>query len=157
MRRHGGQRGERIGDLGILVAEHDGPRRIAVGKEPRQVGRLGDLGKRKDAALLGGFDGVRPHALEIDARHLAVAGEHRLQPRGAHLDRLLHHVVEPRRFERREQIMQVGRHGLVAGFGADDAARPRAFAPSSAALHSPSRPLKTRTPSPDLRRSTVVR
>ena len=38
---------------------------------------------------------------------------HRLQPRHADLDRLLHHIVEPLVLERREQVMQVGR--LVCG------------------------------------------
>ena len=55
----------------------------------------------------------------VDARDLAVAGEHGLQPRNAHLDRLLHHVVEPRGFQRREQIVQVGGLSLGPGFAAD--------------------------------------
>ncbi len=78
MPRQRRQRGERIGDFGVLVAEHDGARGLAGGEQAEKLGRLGDLRKTKNAALLGGLDGVGAHALEIDPRHLAVAGEHRL-------------------------------------------------------------------------------
>ena len=47
--------------------------------------------------------------------NLGVLRQHRLQPRDAHLDRLLHHVVEPLVLERREQVVQVARRGLRAG------------------------------------------
>jgi hypothetical protein len=70
--------------------------------------------------LLGGLHRVAAHALLIDARHLGVTREHRLQPRGAHLDCLLHHVIEPLMLERGEQVMQVERRGLRTGLLADD-------------------------------------
>ena len=81
--------------------------------------RRRDLRQRKNAALLRRFDGIRAHALEIDPRHLAVAGEDGLQPRHAHLHGLLHHVIEPRRLQRSEQIVQVRRRGLLPRLGAD--------------------------------------
>src|SRR5262249_24836172 len=52
-------------------------------------------------------DSVRPHSLEIDARDLGMPGQHRLQARRAHFDRLLHHVVEARLLERREQVVEI--------------------------------------------------
>ena len=64
--------------------------------------------------MLGRLDRVRAHAAEIDALGLGVARDDRLQPRDAHLDRLLHHVVEARVLERREQIVQVAGRGLLA-------------------------------------------
>jgi hypothetical protein len=120
LRRHGAKRSDRIGGLGSLVAKHEPARGIVPGDNLRQCGRLTNLRQRKDAALLGGFDRVRAHALGVDAGDLAVAGQHRLQARDAHLDRLLHHVVEPRRLQWCERIMQIGRHGLVAQLGADE-------------------------------------
>ncbi len=67
-------------------------------------------------------------------------GQNRLQARGAHLNGLLHHVIQPRRLEWGEQVMQVGRRGLrpglsdqghpdraLAGFG--DLGLPLAIAP----------------------------
>ena len=69
--------------------------------------------------MLRRFDGVCAHSIGVDARHLAVARQHRLQPRDAHLDSLLHHVIEARRLERRKQVVQVGRRGLLPRLGAD--------------------------------------
>ena len=84
-----------------------------------QRDRRRDLGKRKNAALLGRFNGIGAHALEIDPRDLAMTGEDRLQPRHAHFDGLLHHVIEPRRFERCEQVVQVQGLGLGTRLGGD--------------------------------------
>jgi len=64
------------------------------------------------------------HALEVDAGDLSVPGEDRLQAGRAHLDRLLHHVVEARVLERCEQIMQVERGGLGPGARADGEREP---------------------------------
>ena len=130
---------------------------IPLGQEPRKGDRLADIRQGQDAALLGGLDRVGAHALGIDARDLAVAGEHRLQPRDAHLDRLLHHVVEPGRLERREQVMQVRRNGFAGGSCHRSRAPAARLAAASLASHSPSRPLKTRTWLPALSRSTVPR
>ena len=76
-------------------------------------------GNVRIAALLRGLDHIGAHALEIDPRHLGVPGDHRLQPRGAHLHRLLHQVIEPGMLERREQEMQVARPRLLAHALAD--------------------------------------
>jgi len=46
-----------------------------------------------------------------------MACHHRLQARDAHLDRLLHHIVEARALERRKQVMQVVGRGLRPGLG----------------------------------------
>ena len=80
---------------------------------------LGDLWQSQNAALLYSFDGIRPHTIRVDARHLAMVREHRLQARDAHLHRLLHRVVEPRSLQRREQIVQVGGFGLRSSSTAD--------------------------------------
>ena len=62
---------------------------------------------------------IGAHALEIDACHLRVPGEHRLQPRDAHLHRLLHQIIEPGVLERGKQKMQIGRARLLARAFAD--------------------------------------
>ena len=85
-----------------------------VANERLELDRLGDLRDVEDAALLGGLDGVRAHPRQIDALGLGVPRDHRLQPRDAHLDRLLHHVVEARVLERREQVVQIAGRGLLA-------------------------------------------
>ena len=122
---------------------------LALGQHAVEAERGGDLRQRQDAALLGGLDRIGPHPLEIDARDLGVPREHRLQARGAHLDRLLHHVVEPRMLERGEQVMQVERRGLRAGLFADARATARVFRRlPGVARHSPSRPLNTSTGAP---------
>jgi hypothetical protein len=69
---------------------------------------------RQDAALLRRLGGVGGHALDIDLRNLGVMRHHRLQHAGAHLDGLLHHVVEPAGFQRREAIDETGRLRLGA-------------------------------------------
>ena len=108
----GRERGDRIAHVGGLVAEHQHARRLARRDHALERDRLGDLGNAENAALLGGLDRVGAHALEIDASDLAVLHRDRLQPRGAHLDRLLHHVVEARVLERREQVVQIARRRL---------------------------------------------
>ena len=92
---------------------------------------------------------------EVDAADLGVARQHRLQPRHAHLDRLLHHVVEPLVLERGEQVVQVERRGLRARLLLADQRAWCACRGASVARHSPSRPLKTSTASPALSRSTL--
>ena len=87
--------------------------------------RLGDRGKAQDAALLGGLDDIGAHPLAVDPRDLGDARQHRLQRRGTHLDRLLHHVVEPGVFQRRKDIGDVGQAILRPGPG-DDASDCRA-------------------------------
>ena len=95
--------------------------------------RRADVRQRQDAALFGRLDGIRPQALEIDARDLGVPREDRLQAGRAHFDRLLRHVVEAGVFEGSEPVMQVEGAGLGPGAGADGRARgcvfqrPRAF------------------------------
>ena len=82
------------------------------GSQARERGlELQGLADRRDpqhAALLGGFDGVGAHAIQIDAGRDRVMREHGLQMRDAHLGGLLHHVVEPRVLQRREEIVEVG-------------------------------------------------
>src|SRR5947207_2803264 len=67
--------------------------------------------------LLRRFDRLGAHPLGIDAPHLREASEDGDEARGAHLDRLLHHIVEPGVLERSEQILEVRRRCL----------RPRGF------------------------------
>ena len=88
---------------------------------------LGDLGEAEDAALLGGLDHIGAHPLAVDPRDLGEAGQNRLQSCRAHLDRLLHHVVEPGMLQRREHIGDVGQAVLRPGLGDDrQAVRPLA-------------------------------
>ena len=81
--------------------------------------RLGDRGDAQDAALLGGLDDIGAHPLGVDPGGLGEAGQDRLQRGGAHLDGLLHHVVEPGMLERRKDVGEVGqpvlRPGLAGG------------------------------------------
>jgi len=102
VRRRGIKRRNRIGDVRVLVAEYDQPLRRQRCDRALEGERLADLGEREDAALLRRLDDVRAHALGIDAGDLRVPRQHRLDARGAHLDRLLHYVVEPGVLERRE-------------------------------------------------------
>ena len=96
--------------------------------------------------MLRRLDGVRLHALEVDAAAPAcscVSTGH--EPPGAHLHRLLHHVVEPRMLQRREEIVEVGQQASArARCSSTTSTQP--FRPASAirARHSPSRPLKRR-------------
>ena len=48
-----------------------------------------------------------------------MTGQDRLQPGGAHLDRLLHHVVEPGVFQRRKDVGDVGQAVLRPRLGGD--------------------------------------
>ena len=113
------ERSHGIGDLGILVAKDQEARAFHSGDRLRERDRFADLRQVEDAALFGGFDRVRLHALDIHPRRLGVAGDHRLQARRPHLDRLLYHVVEPGLLERSEQVVQVGRRRLPAGLFLD--------------------------------------
>ncbi len=63
------------------------------------------------------LDDIGPHPLAIDPGDLGETGQDRLQHGGAHLDRLLHHIVEPGMFERREDVSEVGQAVLRPGSG----------------------------------------
>ena len=95
------------------------PLRLALAEKAIERHRLGDRGEAQDAALLGGFDDIGAHPLAIDPRDLGEARQNRLQSRRAHLDRLLHHVVEPGMFQRRKHIGDVGQAVLRPGLGHD--------------------------------------
>ena len=145
-------------DVGVLVAEHQQPIRRPAAQQRVELLGSAISGNVENAALLGGLDRVGAHALEIDALGLGVARQHRLQPRGAHLDRLLHHVVEPRVLERREQVMQVGGRRSARAVCADRRRAPASLpAAAKRARHSPSRPLNTRSSAPGLSRRTLTR
>ena len=76
--------------------------------------RIADLRNVQDAALLGGFDHIGPHAIKVDARNLRMPGDHRLQKRGPHLHRLLHHVIEASMLEWCKQKVQIASRRLRA-------------------------------------------
>ena len=105
----------RIAHGRVLVAEHEQALRFQRVEAGGQAGRLADLGHGKDAALLGRLDRVGLKAVELEPLALGEAGEDRLQPPGAHLHRLLRHVVEPSRLQGGEQVVQVGRRRLRPG------------------------------------------
>ena len=114
-RAGGGEGGDRVLDLGVFVAEHQQAVRIALRQQAVERYRVADFRQRQDATLLGRLDRIGPHAVEIDPADLAVACQHRLQPRGPELDGLLHHVIEAGVFERCEQVMQIERAELGPG------------------------------------------
>ena len=112
------QRLQRIGDLGGLVAEHQQALCLALAQKAIERHGLGDLGEAEDSALLGGLDDIGAHPLAVDPRDLGEAGQNRLQSCRAHLDRLLHHIVEPGMLQRREHIGDVGQAILRPGLRA---------------------------------------
>ena len=116
-----GQRRHRVLHLGVLVAEHQQATGIGLSDRRLERDRLGDLRQRQNAALLRRLDHIGAHAVEIDARHLGVPGDHRLQARGPHLHRLLHQIIEPGMLERGKQKMQIGRARLLPQALADNA------------------------------------
>ena len=63
--------------------------------------------------MFRGLDGIGAHAFEVEPMHLRPARQHRHQPPCAHLDRLLHHVVQTRMFQWCEQVVDV--RALVLG------------------------------------------
>ena len=112
--------------FGILVAEDQAAFAERI-EGLRKRDRVRGLGDGQNAALLGGLDRIGLHALDIDPRRLGMARGHRLKPRGAEFHRLLHHVIEPRMFERREKVMQVAGRVLRPGL-LGDGERDRLFA-----------------------------
>ena len=120
--------------------------------------RLGHLRHPQDAALLGGLDRIGAQPLHIDALGHGAARDHRLEPRRAQLGRLLRHVIEAGALQRREQIMQVRRLTFAAASARRGRRLPVSWPPrSTCRSHSPSLPLKSRTSSPVLHRSTLMR
>ena len=75
---------------------------------------LSHLGEGEDAALFRRLNDVGAHPVVVDPRRLGAAGEDRAQTARPHLDGLLHHVIETRVFERREEIVQVTHRRLGA-------------------------------------------
>jgi hypothetical protein len=111
------QRLQRIFALGGLVAENQQAPGIALAQITIERDRVGDRGNAQDAALLGRLDDIGPHPLAVDPADLGEAGQHRLQRRCAHLDRFLHHVVEPGVFQRRKDVSEVRQAILRPGLG----------------------------------------
>lgn len=105
---------DRIRDLSILVAEHHQPARVPICQQGLETLRPSHVRYRQDAALLGRLYGIGAHATLVDARRLSSAGQHGLEHSGPHLDRFLHHVVEPRVLEWREAKLRPGVRWLVA-------------------------------------------
>ncbi|MGY3288551.1 hypothetical protein ACVWWP_001618 [Bradyrhizobium sp. LM3.6] len=62
------------------------------------------------------------HPFGIDPGGLGEPGQDRLKRGGAHLDGLLHHVVEPGMLERGEDVSEVGQPVLGPGLLEDDEA-----------------------------------
>src|SRR3984893_5458143 len=71
--------------------------------------RLADRRQAENAALFRRFNNIGAHARRIDALSLSMARHARLQVPCSQLDGLLHHVVEPRAFEWRKQVVQIAR------------------------------------------------
>ena len=102
-----GERGQRIGDRRVLVAEDEETIGRPIVEELFERHGFGDFRQGQNAALFGRFDRIGPHAGEIDTGRLGAMRHDRLQPAGAHFDGLLHHVIEPRMFQRREQVVEI--------------------------------------------------
>ena len=109
------QGAHRISERRVLVAEDHRPGRIPFGEKPREGNLLRDGRQAENAALFGGLDGIGAHPLEVDARGLRASGHHGPDGSGSHLHGLLHDVIQPGVFERREKIVQFARGGLRAG------------------------------------------
>ena len=77
-------------------------------EQPFEGGLRQHLGHIEHFALFGGLDGVGADAVERHPAHLGEARDHRLDRRDAHLGRLLDDVVEPRGFQRRKAVPEVG-------------------------------------------------
>jgi hypothetical protein len=97
-----------IGDFGGLITEHQQAFCVALAHEAIKRNGLRDFGKAQYPTLFRGLDDIGAHPLAIDPRDLGETRQNRLQPRGAHLDRLLHDVVEPGMLQRRKDVGDVG-------------------------------------------------
>ena len=80
------------------------PAREQIGK----LNRFGDIGNAEDAALLCRLDDIGPHLVQIGDLALHMLCHDGLQQARAHLDRLLHEIIEPSDLQRREEVMQIG-------------------------------------------------
>src|SRR5215213_4293304 len=89
------KRCERVRLFCAFIAEDEEALGVELLDSALQRQRFADLRQGENAALLRCLDGIRPHAYEVDPRHLRVAGDDRLQPGGAEFHSLLNHVVEP--------------------------------------------------------------
>ena len=112
-RRPIGERRDRIGLRRFLVAEDQQP--LCRPMSERLVERLFRqyFGQPDDAALFGRFLRIGAKPIEIDAARLGAAGHDRPEPPHAHFNRLLRHIVQTRMFERREEIVDIGREFLL--------------------------------------------
>jgi hypothetical protein len=111
--RHSPQGCQRGGDRRGFVAEDQPPLRVPFGQPFREPpGRL-DVRQRQDAALLRRFHDVGGHPLQVDPAHLRELGQDGAEPPGAHLHSLLRQVVEPGMLQGREEVVQVGKRGLL--------------------------------------------
>ena len=106
------QRRQRIVGGGILVAEDQPPIRLPARQQPVELDRVRAPRDGQDAALLGRLDGVGLDAVGADLADLRVLRDDRLQHAGAHLDRLLHEIVEPPLLQRREAVDEIGTRRL---------------------------------------------
>ena len=140
-----------------LVGKDQEPRRVPCFEHWRRASRGAHLRHAQNPALLGGLDGIGEKPVGVDALGHRAPRDHRLQQTCPHLGRLLRHIVEAGAFQRREEIVQIRAFVL----------RPRLLATTrfafflamalTAPRHSPSSPLKRRTSSPVLHRSTLMR
>jgi hypothetical protein len=101
-RGQGTQRHGRIGDGFHFVAENDFPGAVQRLAEPCEPDLRQQLRHRQHAALFGGLDDVGAQPVRVLDLDLCSLRLDRDQASRAHLDGLLHHVVEPRLFERGE-------------------------------------------------------
>ncbi len=73
----------------LLVGEEEGAGSVPAGEQVKERRWLGERGKRRSAALLGGLDHVSPEAREVLPGVLGAPGQHGLKPRDSKLGRLL--------------------------------------------------------------------
>ena len=118
----------RVGDVSRFIAKDEEAVEFPALQETIKSDGFCDLGNAENAALLGGLDDIGPHPLAIDPGDLSETGQDRLKRGGAHLDRFLHHVIEPRVLERREHISEVRQAVLRPGLAFDVKTIP-SFAP----------------------------
>jgi len=76
----GAQGRNRIATRGILVAKYQLALRAKCRDGSCEIERGYDFWDEEDTALLCGFDGVCPQAVEVDSFVLGVPHDHRMQP-----------------------------------------------------------------------------
>src|SRR5829696_3017693 len=97
-----------------LVAPDKLARPVPAAEQIVERLRLENLRQADQIALLGRLYDIASQAVDVDAFSNGAPGDDRPEPPCPHLCRLLGHVVEPRMFERSEQVIDIGQRRSIA-------------------------------------------